>query len=111
MESRERCPTEENHKQSGCEGDCPHCDFSPNPPDAPLRGIRFSAASVVAFLLPPLLAFVGGFLGRNDPTLCALGVLGGLAVGVILAWGVNRYLCRESRQLPTAEKGEASDRP
>lgn len=110
--------TEQSHEQQGreelkpdecelptlssCDGDCQHCHAVPDNPNAPLRGTRFSIASIVAFLLPLAMAVGGGLanrfwwhIGEDDPTV--VGVLIGLAVGIGAAWVINRVVCRPSK--------------
>jgi len=89
----------EQHSPSdlSCAGDCQHCHTVPENPDAPLGGLRFSVASITAFLLPPSLALAGGLICDGSTDQRTFGVLAGLAIGATLAWMFNRFLCRESK--------------
>lgn len=103
--SAERCLAEDEQVKQSCQGDCHHCQWSPDPPDAPLRGVRFSAASLVAFLLPVVAAIAGGMICRQTVDRCTLGVVVGLLVGIAAAWIVNRVLCRETKLRSPSDAG------
>ncbi len=82
--------------KSRCNEDCGHCHAMSDTVQGPLRGARLGFSAMVAFLLPLALAITGGVICKQSTNVRLLGVLVGLALGISLAWCINRRIARKA---------------
>ena len=78
-----------------CGDECP--TSSEHPASSEYSGGQTSLASLAVFLLPIVLALCGAAIG-SSPSGQAIGAVAGLAVGVVIARGITRFVRPAARE-------------
>ncbi len=82
----------------GCPGHCPEYITSRDSgdpvcvTDGPLKGWRFAFSAIMTFLLPLALALTGAYLAKDDKDRQVLFVVGGLIIGVSIAYIFRKFV-------------------